>query len=1449
MNNGTVTLKYVDADGTETGEEATISGLNPVKSVTSGDANTLTVTDNNGDITVTPVVATNVTDVGNANKLTTAGVVKTAITNAVDPLADKDLSNITAAGKKVITGLGTEVVQGDGVTVTHTEDGTGKKTYTISAVKPNFAAGTNTTLEGDGTTAKPYKYNVNPALTGITSITGDTLTLHGGATTVTINDAGVDVGGKKITNVADPTGDKDAANKEYVDAQKWGLKVQNGDNPAEAVTAKDKAITLKTGTDTSDDATTPKKGLLIAKDDQGNITVGLDKASRTTLDNAANVGNTASDGRDGQAGKDAQGTEVADSAGAQGPTGKDGLNGKDLTNKVNALRNGEAGTVVYTNAAGDRLVKANNGNYYKADEVGEDGQPTPGATPVDKTTVIASLVSPDGTTTGATTKLSNIADGTVSATSKDAVNGSQLFKERETSPVIFVDKDGKQVFKTANGKFVTKDGAEVADLDKVHTKVNADKAMTLDNVASALGEPAQDADYLAKLKEAKEGTTVNNSAVNVTDLHNTANAIVEKGLKFKGNLGDVIAKKLGEQLDIVGEGAVADTVATAANNIRTKNVEGKLEIGLVKDLKNITSITNAAPVDPTQPDAAKVASTTLTINGDALTVENKQADGTKATVTIGKDGIDAGDKKITNVATPEADKDAANKEYVDAQKWGLKVQNGDNPAEAVTAKDKAITLKTGTDTSDDATTPKKGLLIAKDDQGNITVGLDKASRTTLDNAANVGNTASDGRDGQAGKDAQGTEVADSAGAQGPTGKDGLNGKDLTNKVNALRNGEAGTVVYTNAAGDRLVKANNGNYYKADEVGEDGQPTPGATPVDKTTVIASLVSPDGTTTGATTKLSNIADGTVSATSKDAVNGSQLFKERETSPVIFVDKAGNQVFKTANGKFVTKDGAEVPAADLDKVHTKVNATNPMTLDNVASAIENTAVPKPADPNNVTFKEKLAAAAGNDVTKHSAVNVEDLHKATAATSDALVTKGLNFQGNLGDAIHKDLGAKLDIVGEGTVAADATTAANNIRTKNVDGKLEIGIVKDLKNITSITNAATADGAGTTLTINGDALTVENKQANGDKATVTIGKDGINAGGKKITNVAEGKIDKDSTDVVIGKQLHATNAKVSNLEETKLNKTDDVHVKSGTYKVDDKTGTVELPLVKGDANTPTDKNVTISGIVTHAALSNTMDAYELNIEGDKNSKVATTLKKGLAVRGAENFTPDTAAQEKGINIQATATKDGVNIKLSDTLTKMKGITFTPAENSKEAVSLTSNGLDNGGHTITNVAAGQNDTDAVNVAQLKGIANVVGDVNSRMNRSSAQAAALAGLQTLQYDPLEPTQISAGLGYYKGSTALALGVGHYKNESTLFHVGASVNGHGDEVMANASVTWKFGSRATESAVKDTYRQGPISASYTLQDKVSALEAQNQMQKDEINELKAQLAEVLQYIKKG
>ena len=198
---------------------------------------------------------------------------------------------------------------------------------------------------------------------------------------------------------------------------------------------------------------------------------------------------------------------------------------------------------------------------------------------------------------------------------------------------------------------------------------------------------------------------------------------------------------------------------------------------------------------------------------------------------------------------------------------------------------------------------------------------------------------------------------------------------------------------------------------------------------------------------------------------------------------------------------------------------------------------------------------------------------------------------------------------------------------------------------------------------------------------------------------------------------------------------------------------------------------------------------------------------------------------------------------------------ITIGGNDRQSVSLTNTGLDNGGNKIINVAPGEADTDAVNVSQLK---DAVGNTNVRINQLSsdikhvgAKAAALSSLKTIQYDPLEPTQISAGVGYYGGASALAIGVSHYKNESTLFSGGIAFGGSaGEKVMANASVTWKLGHRADETAVKDTYRQGPISSAYVLQDKVDSLMAENTAQKhalasqqEEIDDLKAKLAKVM------
>ena len=313
-------------------------------------------------------------------------------------------------------------------------------------------------------------------------------------------------------------------------------------------------------------------------------------------------------------------------------------------------------------------------------------------------------------------------------------------------------------------------------------------------------------------------------------------------------------------------------------------------------------------------------------------------------------------------------------------------------------------------------------------------------------------------------------------------------------------------------------------------------------------------------------------------------------------------------------------------------------------------------------------------------------------------------------------------------------------------------------------------------------------------------------------------------------------------------------------YKKDPKTGKAmkeELPIKPTDTVT-NDGDAYVTGNSVATAIQKSgwdigIGSTDKEFSTEKKTYERVNPKDNVKFANGDNTTVsmvvDAKADRDGATVTTTYVKVDVNrdLKLDSVTTTGKdgsstkmdgnGIKVTPADKTKQPVSLTNNGLDNGNNRITNVAPGIGDTDAVNVSQLKGVANAVAEVGNRVNRSGAQAAALAGLQTIQYDPLEPTQISAGIGHYKGSSALALGVNHYKNESTLFHVGASFNGRSSETMANASVTWKFGSRADETAVKDTFRQGPISASYTLQDKVSALEVQNSAQKDEIAELRA------------
>ena len=235
-------------------------------------------------------------------------------------------------------------------------------------------------------------------------------------------------------------------------------------------------------------------------------------------------------------------------------------------------------------------------------------------------------------------------------------------------------------------------------------------------------------------------------------------------------------------------------------------------------------------------------------------------------------------------------------------------------------------------------------------------------------------------------------------------------------------------------------------------------------------------------------------------------------------------------------------------------------------------------------------------------------------------------------------------------------------------------------------------------------------------------------------------------------------------------------------------------------------------------------------------------------------FTYGLAKDLKGLNSVTVGDENGVSTKITPAGTTVKdaagnsttinggGMTITPADTAASPVSLTVDGLNNGGNKIHGVAPGTADTDAVNVSQLKasnaGLQEAVNRVGTETQRVGAHAAAMAALKPIQYDPLEPTQIMAGIGNYRGETAGAIGIAHYRTEDTMFNVGVSLGTSHN--MVNAGVTHKFGgSRERKDAIPERYKAGPISSVYVMQDEVSSLKRENSNQKTVIANQAARL----------
>ena len=461
--------------------------------------------------------------------------------------------------------------------------------------------------------------------------------------------------------------------------------------------------------------------------------------------------------------------------------------------------------------------------------------------------------------------------------------------------------------------------------------------------------------------------------------------------------------------------------------------------------------------------------------------------------------------------------------------------------------------------------------------------------------------------------------------------------------------------------------------------------------------------------------------------------------------------------------------------------------------------------------------------------------------------------------------IATKKDVTFDTVTANDTITAP---KVKATDGV-------ETPEVTGLTNKTWVPGQ--TQPVSGRAATEDQLKAVDDQ--VAANKDNIT---KNAGNIATNKANIAANKAQIDKNTEAIGRKISLGGNT--GSTDEKSLSTGDVKFNIKGENGLTTVANGEDVTVKIDDATKAKIdnAANQDLSNLTDAgkqqvkdlsaWNVTAAGGTVEKVqgGDTVKfqagDNLEVKQDKTtFTYSLAKDLKGLNSVTVGDENGVSTKITPAGTTVKdaagnsttvngaGMTITPANAAANPVSLTVNGLNNGGNQIHGVAPGTADTDAVNVSQLKaakaGLQQAINDVGAETQRVGAHAAAMAALKPIQYDPLEPTQIMAGIGNYRGETAGAIGLAHYRTEDTMFNVGVTLGS--SHSMVNAGVTHKFGgSRDRKDAVPERYKAGPISSIYVMQDEVSHLRNQNEeykskleQQQSEIDALKAAVNQLL------
>ena len=882
-------------------------------------------------------------------------------------------------------------------------------------------------------------------------------------------------------------------------------------------------------------------------------------------------------------------------------------------------------------------------------------------------------------------------------------------------------------------------------------------------------------------------------AVNVDYLNDkikdSADALTNKGLKFNANVGGEQTNKLGSTITVQGEGK-ADDADYSGENIKTfinqdnkgnttidvkmnKNLKAE-SVKVGKDGKDGVSITG--------PDAANGTDGKVAVTGK---------DGKEAVSISGKDGVghiglNGKDGRSADISVEKGDPDLNGNEIT-----RIKYTDENGKTHQVATKDDGMAYG-----GDSGNVIKKKLNEQLDIKGGVTNEADLTENNigviSKNNILNV-RLAKDLKDLNS--------ITFNNGANGANGKTVVNGEGMTIKDAA---GNPLTAVTKDG-----VKITDGPSMTKDGIDAAGK-----------------------------KVTNVADGTVAKDSKDAVNGGQLHDAVESLKTkgFGLEAEDGQSVKKALGETIKVKGDDKNIkTSVDDGAVKVELKKDITVDTVTTGDTK------MDTNGVTIKD--GANEATKLTKDGLQINDGGNKAVTVNKDGLtIENGPKVTKDGIDAADK----KITNVADGTIGAGSKDAVNggqlhtaieDIKStgfglKAEDGqsvKKPLGETIDLKgdgNIkTSVDNGAIKMALNDKITLGQDPA----KQVNidGSAGTITAG----NGGNQVKIDGNDGSVTANTVkagDVVVGKQT--SDGKEGNF----------------VTGLDNKTWNPENPVaVPGRAATE-DQLKAVNDDFNNKAR--TGRVFQGDQPGD-SGKVVRGLGDTMNLTGGADVN---RLADNNIGVVKNAAGDGYNIKLAKDLKGLEsvtttdaagnttvmnggGMTITPAQGN--AVSLTKDGLNNGGNRITNVGPGVDGTDAVNVNQLS---SAMRSVDGKIADVGATSAAISGLKPLQYDPLEPTQVLAAVGHYKGSTAAAVGVAHYTNESTMFHMGVSLGGHDN--MINAGVSYKFGTSDAKKAVPARYKAGPISSAYVLQDEVTALKAENERMKQHDLELTAKYDQV-------